>query len=639
MKFFSNKRKGVSLAEMVIAIGLLGFILSSLSVFAMDANRILRSTEKKIEAYAYMNEVFQAIQLKKLESWATFIQSTGTGPKHLTRIGNTYTLADGSESKNGITISFEIQNAFRDTNGNLVTTGGTMDKHTRTIVVNASWTTQSGAVKSASSRTYVTDWNILKFRQTTQSEFDTGTKDRVMTTNFSGGEVTLDTYGKGNWCSPGATATTLDLPGSGVASGIVALEGKAFTGTGGNASGISFADINISNTAPPVATLGGQLDGYKTNDVFTDGTYYYISTDTNSSEIVIFSKSGSTYTPVGTFDASGTSDGTSVFVTANRGYMTQGNILRIFDLTTKTGARTQLGSINLAGTGRKVRVVGDYAYVTIQGSSSRKLEIVNIANPTSPSIVGYANPGPTNGVEVVVNDTATRAYLALANNTNGAEMYILDISTKTGSRPTVGSYETSGMDPTGIALVPGNRAIVVGKNGEEYQVINTTNESSLIRCGGINIDSGINGVSAVLETDNDAYAYIVTGDSGSEFKAIEGGPGAGGSGAYTTSGTFTSPVLDTGNSAPTFISMDWIAQVPGTTTCRLQIRVADSAAAITSATFTGPTGPASYFTDSVNTYLNSIPDINKRYIQYRVFFESDGGLTPQLEEVAIHYQI
>ena len=67
--------------------------------------------------------------------------------------------------------------------------------------------------------------------------------------------------------------------------------------------------------------------------------------------------------------------------------------------------------------------------------------------------------------------------------------------------------------------------MLVGTKGEEYQLVDIANEATPSRCGGLNIDTGVKGVSSVLEADGDSYSYIITGDSAAELKVIEGGPG------------------------------------------------------------------------------------------------------------------
>jgi hypothetical protein len=479
--------------------------------------------------------------------------------------------------------------------------------------------------------------------QTTQADFNTGTQVGTTVTNTAGGEVTLGAGGGGDWCVPGPNiSTTFDLPKNGVANGISSKEGKIIAGTGDNSSGVSLADVNVSNANPPVVSQAATFDGYKTNDVYVNQTsgYAYIATDTNTKEIAIVQLNGATISEVGSFDASGSTDANSIFVLGTKGYMTQGNNFRIFDLTSHSGARSQLGSTSLAGTGESVYVVGNYAYVAVSSASTREMQIIDVSNAAAPSIVGYADLDSASGKDLYINSTGTRAYVVTNSSSTQKEFFIIDISTKSGSRPTVGSYEASGMSPKGVSVVPGNKALIVGTSGEEYQSINIATESNPVRCGGMQIDTGINGISSVLEADGDAYSYIITGDASAELKVILGGPG----GHYAAAGTFTSRIFDAGVSTA-FNRLDFTAVTPPGTTLTFQVAAADPVVgSCTGATyiFEGPDGTAATsfsaagpiaLDDNGSGYENPA-----RCLRYKATFgTNDPSSSPVLSDVTVNY--
>jgi len=130
------------------------------------------------------------------------------------------------------------------------------------------------------------------------------------------------------------------------------------------------------------------------------------------------------------------------------------------------------------------------------------------------------------------------------------------------------------MSPRGVEIVPGGKAIIVGTGGLEYQVISiptTGSPSSCVTVGGLNIDSGsIFDSASILETDNDAYTYIVTGDASNEFRIIEGGPG----GDFATSGVWESATFDADHSAA-FNRFDVTFGKPSLTDIRFQVAVVD----------------------------------------------------------------
>ena len=85
------------------------------------------------------------------------------------------------------------------------------------------------------------------------------------------GELTLGAGGSSDWCTPGDPTVIKDLSGQGEAKGVIASAGRAFVGTGQNASSKAFYNISVAipGSGAPVVTELGTYDppgGFKTND-------------------------------------------------------------------------------------------------------------------------------------------------------------------------------------------------------------------------------------------------------------------------------------------------------------------------------------------------------------------------------------
>lgn len=81
-------------------------------------------------------------------------------------------------------------------------------------------------------------------------------------------------------------------------------------------------DVSVTSADTPVVTLIGSYDNGKTNDVFGEGNYAYLATDTNAEEVAILDITGTPFTKVGYFDASGNTDANIVITTSgNVGYV------------------------------------------------------------------------------------------------------------------------------------------------------------------------------------------------------------------------------------------------------------------------------------------------------------------------------
>lgn len=608
----SKKQVGQSIIEFIIAMALASIFLPGLITGLVASREGKAQQQQRLEATILFKEAQEAARIVREDSWSAFAVN---GTYHPVVSGNTWNLSSGSQVLNGYTRSIVISDVYRDASGNIVTSGGTLDPSTKKVITTVSWETPLPS--SVSSTMYLSRFlGNSTFLQTTEADFNTGTSSGTVVTNTSGGEVILGAGGWGNWCNPGLTIAALDLPKQGVANAIYAIQGQAFAGTGDNASGVSFANISIGNppypTAPPSSILG-TFDGYKTNDgVFGETNYSYLATDNNFKEVVIVDltqkDSNNKYLEAGYFNAPGNGSSQSVYVSGNIGFMVSANKLYSFDLSSKTGARPQLGSVTLGASGNRIVVRGSYVFVSLNSSTTQMQIIQASADGSVLNVVGQATLNGLAATSLYVNGDGNRAYIITQSSSTKSELFIVDTETKTGNRPTISSYDTNGMSPKGTTLVPGNKVIVVGTGAEEYQVINITNENAPTRCGGLNIDSGVNGVSAVLEDDGDAYAYIITGDATTEFKIIEGGPG----GQFSLSGTFESDTLAYPSvSSPDSVTFNrFLANIakPSATDITIQIAAADkvdNSCVDANFTFVGPDASAnSYFTSTDNSTIS-----------------------------------
>ncbi len=628
-------QRGQLLIELLVALGVSAILIPAITTGFIASRQGQAQQRQRLEATALAREAGDAVRVLRDANWSNI---SASGTYHPEVSGATWVLASGAETIRGYTRSIVIADTLRDGNGVIVATGGTFDPSTKHVLVAVSWGTP--VASTVTSAFYLTRITSNAWVQTTQEDFDAGTLTSVVTTNTSGGEVTLGAGGSGraDWCAPNLSIAATDLPKSGVANAVSAIEGKLFAGTGDNASGVSYATVLIDNLNPPHATVSGTFDGYKTSDIFGEASYAYLATDNNFREIEIINLATNPYAEAGYFDAPGNGDGDSVFVSGNIGYMTSGSNFYTFDLTSKAGSRPALGTTTLVGTGKKIVVVGTYAYVAVD-SPTTQLQILDVTNPASPAVVGQAQLTAGVGVDVFVTQSATRAYLATAASATYPELFILDITTKTGDHAVTGSYEANGMNPKGVTVVTGNRALLVGVGGEEYQAINITNESVPARCGGLHVNAGINGIASVLEADGEAYSYIITGDATSELKIIEGGPG----GTFARTGTFESSTLDATMSSA-FNRFVANGVLPPGTTLEYQVSGADAVAGTCAGvtfTYVGPDGTAATrFATSSAIPLSGGPGYKNpaQCFRYKVYLTtSDATAAPIFTDFTLNY--
>lgn len=654
----THSNSAQTLIELLLALALASILLPSLITGLVSSREGKAQQSIRIEAVGLLREAEEAVRTIRNKGWDN-ISTNGTF--HPTVSGNEWILAANSETINGFSREIVVDNTFRSPlNGPIAdqnTPGATLDPSTKTITITVSWTQPYSS--SISSKLYLTrHLDNAAYTETTQTQFNAGTKTgvNVRATSPSGipddGEIVLGAGGYGDWCAPNLTSSSFDISGSGVSQGIWTIEGKAFIGTGDNASGIDFINVAINNPprpTPPSITEQGTFDqNLKTNDVFGEtvsGTYYgYIATNNNSKEIVILNASNNPPTQVSSIDINGSAAAYSVFALNDILYATAGTKLYTYNIANRSSPQYR-GQINLHATGLNLYVVGNYVYVA-ESDSSRGLEIVQVSNGGSTlSIVGYATVNGETGRDTIVNQSANRAYMITTVSSSKPELFIINLDSKNGSRSTIATYDTNGMDPKALTLTPGNRIIVVGHGGIEYQVVNIDNESTPFSCGSVNTPENLNGVSAVLENDGDAYSYLLTTNASAEFRILEGGPG----GSYATSGTFESQTLNPGYpTANNRLTASF--SEPANTEIQFQVALADQVSGNCPATggytFIGPDGTSSTkfnqtsgtpitfpFTTFAPSYTNP-----GQCMRYKAFFTtSDTNSSPVLNDVTVNY--
>src|SRR3990167_11174100 len=281
------KTQGQSIIELLIAVALMALLFPALFSGIMAGRDGRSMLAQRLNALSLVRETEEAVRIIRERDWHE-IEVNGT--YHATVSDNSFVLAPGPETTNGFTRTLTIEDALRDTAGAL-SSSGTIDPSTKKITVDVSWSLpHSGSI---SQNWYLTRFlNNGSYTETTVADFEPprGTLNGTVIAGDLGGEIMLGSGGTGSWCNPNLSIEAVDLPKNGVANAVSAIEGQVVAGTGNNASGVSFARVDISNPPPPSSpsgTINGTFDGYKTNDVFGEENYAYIATDTNSKEIVI----------------------------------------------------------------------------------------------------------------------------------------------------------------------------------------------------------------------------------------------------------------------------------------------------------------------------------------------------------------
>ncbi len=638
--------KGQSLIELLVALGTAAVLLPALLTAFVSTREGRVQQNQRLQAVSILKEAEEAVRVVREKDWNIFAVN---GTYHPVISNPTWQLSTGPVTIDGFTRAVVISDVFRNANGAIVTSGGTLDPSTKKVTITVSWS--SLYPSSVVATLYLSRFTNLSWIQTTTDDFNRGTPTGVVVTDIWGGEVQLGAGGHGNWCAPAtAIKSTLDLPGQGVTTAISATPSAtigqpvhAYITTGNNASGDALDGVTISDPPYPTPAVPSILATYNSNKayaVFAGSNNTFIGSDHPGLTVIILNPT--TLAQVGYFSDSGNErPGQSIAVVGPTGYVTAGNKLYAFDAGTINGSSSQpeLWNVTLAGTGGRVSVVGGSAYVAT-GSTTSQLQIVNLQNRTITNFdVGNGMPA----TDLFVDSSASYVYLVTGYTSGQPDFFIIDTSTPT-SPKSVGSYNTNGMNPKGVVAVPGNRAIIVGTGGLMYQVLNTIDKTNPVSCvagGGFSPSTAtsINAISSVQEADGDVYSYILTDNANSEFQVIEGGPG----GQFAPTGTFESETFDATRSAAfNYFAANGI--VPNQTTLKYQVAGADPVSgSCTGApfTFVGPDGTGtSYFATSSAIPFSTGPGYKNptQCFRYRAYLgTTDSVYSPVFEDITVNY--
>ncbi len=260
-----------------------------------------------------------------------------------------------------------------------------------------------------------------------------------------------------------------------------------------------YAGNFLQSPGNPVLVGNATLStGSFTKTTIVAGRYAYVA-DEDGSAFKIFSLATSSPAQVGTYSFVGIR---GVAVSGRYAYVMSSSALRVIDISNPTSP-TLVGSVSLGGAAVDVVVAGRHAYVI--DSTADDLKVVDISNPTLPVVAGSVSLG--GGGTPVPADLVVSGRYAYVIDSGANDLKTIDITNPTA--PTIEDSLTIGGTPADIAI-SGSYVYVTDVSSTDLKVIDVSNPTAAVTAGSVSIGSVL--ISAVAVSGR--YVYVGADSAG-----------------------------------------------------------------------------------------------------------------------------
>lgn len=603
------KKKAITIVEVVLSIGL--FSIFSTSVFYVTLSAI--DGDEKIEqsnkALLYAQEGLEAARQMRDRNFLLLTD----GDHGLEMIDNEWRFIQAPEDIDGYYYrTVTVDDVYRDLNGEIADSG-VLDPDMKKISSRIDWTYKTVLPRSIELQTYLSDWRGDDWLETDCAEFSAGFFTDTETIETAGPptdncaiKLTLEeeessflvsanvgSHGRNvivsgdyayvavNSNSYGLMIVDVSDPQNPSIVDEVNIGGKGMAvGKIGNYVFVGvenkskgLAVVNVSN--PSNATLAKQLNigGYGSS-VATNGSYIYVGLPSPLQLLAINVSS-----PTNPVIASSTSIPGAIYNMKLVGAYLYAGLdydwqgFRIFDIS-NPAVPTVASNLGLNEEVNAVETQGPYAFL---GTEARSFYVVDISDPSTPSTI-TSIPVPAEIQDLAISGD----YIYGAMNDNGANLISINIS-----------------DPTDPYVVyskdlGGKGTSIFADDSHIYQTIEVNNKGLVI-----------NGTTVI-------------------------------SNALT--GNYISSPLDTGSPDPKYNYIKWSYEETPGSTVKIQIRTSETAEGLESAEWVGIDGTSGTYYEASGSFITTDPSADgTRFLQFKIYINSDGVHTPQIESVTINY--
>lgn len=610
MEPLTTKKRGLSLVEIMLAITI--FAIFTLGTFQLSIDTVQRdaTNELRNEALSYAQEGLEAARKMRDENFL----SLSNGDHGLQLSAGRWTFIAAPEAiDNFYSRTVTIEDVYRDQTGAIAETG-TLDPEMKKITSEVTWLFKGVFPKSIILTTYLSNWTGDDFIDTTCTEFSTGT--------FTDSQSVTAPSPPNDNCS--ITLTSVTAQGSvyssvnlGKHSTDVVVDGSyLYTAVADAAKG--FAIIDISDPATPI-TKSQLYTWNKGRKIYKTGTKAYLGIDAVNPAIGIINVANPV-SPSVTYAWQLAGKGNQPAVSGNYLYTTaesNGNAFAVYNIS---GVPYATDFLNVGEAIRTVEINGNYAYIGTE-EDDEGFQVISIANPNNVTqtatldVDEEVNAIAITGITAFVGTEEVDDSLQVINISNPAsptKITSIDVGGEIQDLVIEGDFLYAAIDNQNAGLA----AINIADPLNPVLVYNLD-----INGKGTGIDADANYIYVSSDTSNKGIVIVAIANSG-----------------VANSGTYISPVFDTGSSTTryNFIEWDHVA-VPGFTV-KFQLKTADTEENLASAIWVGSDGTNATYYENARTNITLDPNASGvRYFQYQAFLESDGSNSGEVESVRINY--
>jgi len=504
-------KSGAVLLELILALAIGLTILTTIgAVFTVNREANMVSAHRQ-EAELMLQEAGEAIKSISSNDWSKVATPGAYYPQVE---GGNWVLKEGEEDRGLYERGLVIDEVYRDSEGNIATSGGTIDPASKKITSSINW--KEPPAFSISETFYLFRWRENEtWIEDTGEDFQDGVEDATDVFINPGYIQLAQTGGGGEWTEP-TVIKHVDAFSKG--NGIWAQENYLYFALGPGDNRIQVFDITTDPETPTSLNAFATIN--EVNNIAISNGYLYAAL--NNAEMG----------------------------------------LEIFDVGQDPVDPPSLGTADLGVTPSGLWIEGGYLFASLQKES--KVNVYSLQDPLSPSFEGSFNTR-----HHTTDITGSGNYIYVSQDSNPEGMQVFDISESAVNPISVGTIPVF-YKPSGIWLE--SNTIYLSLSGKRAAMYTLTQDPTNPTLMGIfRTEQNSSDITALGD-----YGYIGGMDSYSRaIGIIYVGESKGISGIYFVYGEYISSVLEI-EKGTTFNRLEWESSVPAGTDVLFQIAVADS---------------------------------------------------------------